>query len=78
MSRLSVIVPVYNVESWIDRCLESLVAQDFGDFEVVCVNDGSTDASHERLAAWEAREPRLRVIDQPIRRAQRRHRRRSW
>lgn len=65
MSRLSVIVPVYNVESWIDRCLESLVAQDFGDFEVVCVNDGSTDASHERLAAWEAREPRLRVIDQP-------------
>lgn len=65
MSRLSVIVPVYNVESWIDRCLESLVAQDFGDFEVVCVNDGSTDASRERLAAWEAREPRLRVIDQP-------------
>ena len=65
MSRLSVIVPVYNVESWIDRCLESLVAQDFGDFEVVCVNDGSTDASRERLAAWEGREPRLRVIDQP-------------
>lgn len=65
MSRLSVIVPVYNVESWIDRCLESLAAQDFQDFEVVCVNDGSTDASRERLAAWEAREARLRVIDQP-------------
>lgn len=65
MSRLSIIVPVYNVESWIDRCLESLVGQDFADFEVVCVNDGSTDASRERLAVWEAREPRLRVIDQP-------------
>lgn len=65
MSRLSVIVPVYNVEPWIDRCLESLVSQDFADFEVVCVNDGSTDASCERLAVWEAREPRLRVIDQP-------------
>lgn len=65
MSRLTVIVPVYNVESWIDRCLGSLFSQDFQDFEVVCVNDGSADASRERLAAWEAREPRLRVIDQP-------------
>lgn len=64
MSRLSVIVPVYNVESWIDRCLESLVNQNIADFEIVCVNDGSTDGSRKRLAAWEAREPRLRVIDQ--------------
>ncbi len=65
MSRLSVIIPVYNVESWVDRCLESLVSQDFGDFEIVCVNDGSTDGSRERLATWEACEPRLHVIDQP-------------
>ena len=47
----------------------------------MCVNDGSTDASRERLAAWEAREPRLRVIDQPnagpLRRPQRRHPRRT-
>lgn len=62
--RLSVVVPVYNVERWVDRCLESLAAQDFTDFEVVCVNDGSTDASRARLAAWEGREPRLRVVDQ--------------
>ena len=64
VSRLSVIIPVYNVESWIERCLESPAVQDFSDLEIVCVNDGSTDASRERLAAWEAREPRLRVIDQ--------------
>lgn len=65
MTRLSVIVPVYNVARWIDRCLESLVSQNFPDFEIVCVNDGSTDGSRERLAAWEARDPRVRVIDQP-------------
>ena len=64
MSRLTVVVPVYNVEEWVDRCLESLAEQDFRDFEVVCVNDGSTDASRERLAAWEARDARIRVIDQ--------------
>lgn len=64
MSLLSVIVPVYNVERWIDRCLDSLVIQDFRDLEIVCVNDGSTDGSRERLAEWEAREPRLRVVDQ--------------
>ena len=64
MTRLSVVVPVYNAESWLDRCLGSLVGQDFGDFEVVCVNDGSTDGSGERLAVWEAADPRVRVIEQ--------------
>lgn len=64
MSRLSVIVPVYNVEHWVDRCLESLSTQEFRDYEVVCVNDGSTDGSRERLAAWETRDHRVRVIDQ--------------
>ena len=64
LPRLTVVVPVYNVEDWVDRCLESLAAQDFGDFEVVCVNDGSTDGSRARLAAWEGRDPRVRVIDQ--------------
>ncbi len=62
--RLTVVVPVYEVEDWVDRCLGSLAAQDFGDFEVVCVNDGSTDGSRERLAAWEARDARVRVVDQ--------------
>lgn len=64
MTRLSVIVPVYNVARWIDRCLESLVSQNFPDFEIVCVNDGSTDGSRERLAEWEAGDSRIRVIDQ--------------
>ncbi|MBM6817583.1 glycosyltransferase [Olsenella uli] len=64
MTRLSVIVPVYNVERWADRCLGSLLSQDFDDFEVICVNDGSTDDSRQRLAAWEEKDARVRVIDQ--------------
>ena len=62
--RLTVVVPSYNVEDWVDRCLESLEAQDFPDFEVVCVNDGSTDGTRDRLARWEARDARVRVVDQ--------------
>lgn len=42
---LSVIVPVYNVERYLAECLTSIVEQDFDDFEVICVNDGSTDGS---------------------------------
>ena len=59
----SVIVPVYNVEQYLGRCLESLLAQDYAGFEVICVNDGSTDHSREILTEWEARLPQMRVID---------------
>ena len=61
--KFSVIVPVYNVEAYLEQCLESLKVQDYGDLEVVCVNDGSTDRSREILAEWEARMPQMRVID---------------
>lgn len=63
MSRVSVIIPVYNVEKYLDWCLESLEAQTFGDFEAICVNDGSTDSSREILSRWEAKDSRFRVID---------------
>lgn len=65
MSRVSVIVPVYNVEDYLDWCLESLEAQTLEDIEVVCVNDGSTDSSRQILSRWEARDPRIRVVDKP-------------
>lgn len=45
MPRLSVVVPVYNVEQYLSECLDSLLVQDFDDFEVVLVNDGSPDGS---------------------------------
>lgn len=61
--KFSVVVPVYNVEKYLDQCLESLKAQDFSDFEVICVNDGSTDHSREMLEVWETKFPQMKVID---------------
>ena len=45
MTKISVIVPVYNVEAYLPKCVSSLVKQTFTDFEVILVNDGSTDSS---------------------------------
>lgn len=61
--KFSVVIPVYNVEQYLPQCLESLLAQDYTDFEVICVNDGSTDRSRELLSAWEIQFPQMRVID---------------
>ena len=61
--KFSVVVPVYNVEPYLNQCLESLKAQDFLDYEVICVNDGSTDRSREMLSCWEAKFPQMNMID---------------
>lgn len=61
--KFSIVVPVYNVEAYLDNCLASLQAQDFADFEVICVNDGSTDRSRDILSKWESRFPQMKVID---------------
>lgn len=57
------IVPVYNVEAYLDDCLTSLQSQEYTDFEVICVNDGSTDRSRDILSKWESRFPQMKVID---------------
>lgn len=61
--KFSVVVPVYNVELYLEQCIESLRTQDYSDYEVICVNDGSTDSSRKILTAWEKRMPLMRVID---------------
>ena len=77
MKKFSVVVPVYNVEAYLDDCLRSLQAQRYADYEVVCVNDGSTDGSRAKLAEWAAvpadahRGPRERGLECS---AQQRHR----
>ena len=43
--KVSIIVPIYNVEKYLHQCLESIVNQTLKDIEIICVNDGSTDAS---------------------------------
>lgn len=62
--RVSVIIPVYNCEKYLQRCLDSVFNQTFKDFEVVAVNDGSTDGSLEILRTNEIKHKELTVIDQ--------------
>ena len=45
MAWLSIIIPVYNVEKYLDKCLKSVIEQSFDDIEIIIVNDGSTDSS---------------------------------
>lgn len=49
---VSIIVPCYNGEQFVDRCMESIIQQDYQDVEVVVVDDGSTDGSKEKILAW--------------------------
>ncbi len=62
---VSVVIPVYNVESYLAECLDSVLAQSMADLEVVCVNDGSTDGSLAILQAYAAKDARVRVLDCP-------------
>jgi glycosyltransferase involved in cell wall biosynthesis len=61
---ISVLVPVYNVQEYLAECLDSVLNQTFQDFEVICINDGSTDASREIIASYLEKDSRLRVVDQ--------------
>lgn len=61
---VSVIVPVYNVESFLKECLDSLINQTLKNIEIICVNDGSTDKSLSILREYEKKDKRIKVIDQ--------------
>lgn len=61
---LSIIVPVYNAATFLPRCLESLIGQTYRDLEIICVDDGSTDASGAILDEYAARDARIKVIHQ--------------
>ena len=60
----SIIVPVYNVEKYLTECLDSIVNQTFKDFEVICINDGSTDDSLKILEEYALNDKRITVITQ--------------
>ena len=61
----SVVVPTYNHASYLPEALASVLAQTDGDFEVVVVDDGSTDRTPELLEEWSARDPRIRAFTKP-------------
>lgn len=59
---VSIIIPVYNVIQYIDKCLESIVAQTYRDLEVILIDDSSTDGSGDRCEWWTRQDPRIRCI----------------
>ena len=61
---ISVIVPVYNVEKYIERCVESVLTQTYKEFEIILVNDGSTDLSGEICEKLRTKDHRIRVFHQ--------------
>ena len=64
MKKVSIIVPVYNVEKYLKRCLDSLVNQTLKDIEIICINDGSTDGSLAILDEYVRNDDRIVVINQ--------------
>lgn len=64
LSKISVIIPVYNVEKYLSQCLDSITNQTFKDFECICVNDGSTDNSLKILEEYVKKDNRFKVINQ--------------
>jgi glycosyltransferase involved in cell wall biosynthesis len=63
--KVSILVPVYNVERYLAQCLDSLVAQTLQDIEIICINDGSSDGSCAIIQDYAAKDGRIRVIDKP-------------
>lgn len=61
---ISVIIPVYNAEKYVGKCLDSVLAQNYKNFEILCFNDGSPDSSLRILREYEKKDGRIKVIDQ--------------
>lgn len=62
---ISVVVPVYNVAGYLEKCLDSIIEQTYTDLEIICVDDGSTDGSSEILDRYREKDNRILVIHQP-------------
>lgn len=60
--KVSIVIPVYNVERYLEKCLDSVIAQSLKEIEIICINDGSTDGSQSILKAYEKEDCRIKVI----------------
>ena len=65
MTKVSIIIPVYNVQDYLKECLDSVINQTMTDIEIICVNDGSTDNSLQIIREYEKIDNRIVVIDKP-------------
>ncbi|WP_303727243.1 glycosyltransferase [Denitrobacterium detoxificans] len=61
--KVSILVPIYNTETYLGTCLDSLVGQTLKDIEIICINDGSTDSSLDIMRSYSAKDARVRIID---------------
>ena len=61
--KISVITPVYNAQDHLKQCLESVLGQSFGEFELICIDDGSSDSSIEILKSYQSKDKRIKIIE---------------
>lgn len=61
--KISIIIPVFNSEKYIDECIKSLLYQDFSEYEIICINDGSTDNSRKILEQYASKHEHIKVFD---------------
>ena len=64
MKKISVVVPVYNTEKYLSRCLESIINQTYKNLEIICINDGSADNSQNILNKYAQLDRRIVIINQ--------------
>ena len=62
--KISVIIPIYNVEKYLSKCLDSVINQTYKNLEIICVNDGSPDNCHQILEEYKNKDSRIVVIEQ--------------
>ena len=65
MVKVSFVVPVYNAEEFLPRCIESILNQTLSDIEIICINDCSTDNSLSILSQYEEKDNRIKVLSNP-------------
>lgn len=63
MCKVSILIPIYNVEKYLRQCLDSVVNQTLKDIEIICINDGSTDSSPKIINEYAANDSRIKVIN---------------
>lgn len=65
MSKLSIIIPVYNVEKYLSKCLNSILRQTYQDYEIILIDDGSSDSSGIICDWYADKDSRIKVVHQP-------------
>lgn len=65
LPKISVIVPIYNAEKYLKKCLNSIIHQNFNDLEILCINDGSTDNSFKIIQNFSKKDNRIKIFNTP-------------